>query len=432
MTYKWLLPVCSALLFVSCQKEAADNNTFAHLFSLKKIVEAEEGDPLVVALKLDRVLDNDLQLAVELSDQVRFPMNKNDIATDFDFSYDGGKRWYRSLSPKRLIIPSGQDEVLLRYETYDDLDPELWSEQRKLRLIKSHESSGITLLSDSLEIQLSITDNESVFRSGPGSMRLQRSGAGFKIVSLSSAKITPAFKPIVDGGYLRLVGRTGVPINTFFGHQQQAKNLVFYEKTNWVGALRSAPEHQSKNWTIAINPLHENMIDKSSLLLYNDAKMAYVSTHLAAHMLCLSEASTVELHPQDNPKKWVAEFYKTFYDPDSKRPVVEPEFVSVFAQKGFYEDLAETLAFYVVYRSQLSALPQGSSTALQKLHYVSLNANVQAFAQHFAKLRPSTTTTPADLTSSSSTYPNQFVSPIGGANNTYIDCFDAGNQLLVE
>jgi len=277
MTYKWLLPVCSALLFVSCQKEAADNNTFAHLFSLKKIVEAEEGDPLVVALKLDRVLDNDLQLAVELSDQVRFPMNKNDIATDFDFSYDGGKRWYRSLSPKRLIIPSGQDEVLLRYETYDDLDPELWSEQRKLRLIKSHESSGITLLSDSIEIQLSITDNESVFRSGPGSMRLQRSGAGFKIVSLSSAKITPAFKPIVDGGYLRLVGRTGVPINTFFGHQQQAKNLVFYEKTNWVGALRSAPEHQSKNWTIAINPLHENMIDKSSLLLYNDAKMAYVS-----------------------------------------------------------------------------------------------------------------------------------------------------------
>jgi len=149
-------------------------------------------------------------------------------------------------------------------------------------------------------------------------------------------------------------------------------------------------------------------------------------------MLCLSEASTAELHPQDNPKKWVAEFYKTFYDPDSKRPVVEPEFVSVFAQKGFYEDLAETLAFYVVYRSQLSALPQGSSTALQKLHYVSLNANVQAFAQHFAKLRPSTTTTPADLTSSSSTYPNQFVSPIGGANNTYIDCFDAGNQLLVE
>ena len=432
MTYKWLLPVCSALLFVSCQKEAADNNTFAHLFSLKKIVEAEEGDPLVVALKLDRVLDNDLQLAVELSDQVRFPMNKNDIATDFDFSYDGGKRWYRSLSPKRLIIPSGQDEVLLRYETYDDLDPELWSEQRKLRLIKSHESSGITLLSDSLEIQLSIADNESVFRSGPGSMRLQRSGAGFKIVSLSSAKITPAFKPIVDGGYLRLVGRTGVPINTFFGHHQQAKNLVFYEKTNWVGALRSAPEHQSKNWTIAINPLHENMIDKSSLLLYNDAKMAYVSTHLAAHMLCLSEASTAELHPQDNPKKWVAEFYKTFYDPDSKRPVVEPEFVSVFAQKGFYEDLAETLAFYVVYRSQLSALPQGSSTALQKLHYVSLNANVQAFAQHFAKLRPSTTTTPADLTSSSSTYPNQFVSPIGGANNTYIDCFDAGNQLLVE
>jgi len=143
MTYKWLLPVCSALLFVSCQKEAADNNTFAHLFSLKKPVEAEEGDPLVVALKLDRVLDNDLQLAVELSDQVRFPMNKNDIATDFDFSYDGGKRWYRSLSPKRLIIPSGQDEVLLRYETYDDLDPELWSEQRKLRLIKAMKARAL-------------------------------------------------------------------------------------------------------------------------------------------------------------------------------------------------------------------------------------------------------------------------------------------------
>ena len=47
---------------------------------LKKTVEAKEGNPLVVALKLDRVLDNDLQLAVELSDQVRFPMNKNDIA----------------------------------------------------------------------------------------------------------------------------------------------------------------------------------------------------------------------------------------------------------------------------------------------------------------------------------------------------------------
>ena len=246
MTYKWLLPVCSALLFVSCQKEAADNNTFAHLFSLKKTVEAEEGDPLVVALKLDRVLDNDLQLAVELSDQVRFPMNKNDIATDFDFSYDGGKRWYRSLSPKRLIIPSGQDEVLLRYETYDDLDPELWSEQRKLRLIKSHESSGITLLSDSLEIQLSITDNESVFRSGPGSMRLQRSGAGFKIVSLSSAKITPAFKPIVDGGYLRLVGRTGVPINTFLDTNNKPKISFFMKKQIGLARLEALPNTNLK------------------------------------------------------------------------------------------------------------------------------------------------------------------------------------------
>ena len=77
------------------------------------------------------------------------------------------------------------------------------------------------------------------------------------------------------------------------------------------------------------------MIDKSSPLLYDDAKMAYVSTPLAAHMLSLSEANTVELLPQENPKKWVAGFYKTFYASDSKSPVVEPEFVSIFAQKGF-------------------------------------------------------------------------------------------------
>jgi hypothetical protein len=63
--------------------------------------------------------------------------------------------------------------------------------------------------------------------------------------------------------------------------------------------------------------------------------MAYVSTPLAAHMLSLSEANTVELLPQENPKKWVAGFYKTFYASDSKSPVVEPEFVSIFAQKGF-------------------------------------------------------------------------------------------------
>lgn len=76
-------------------------------------------------------------------------------------------------------------------------------------------------------------------------------------------------------------------------------------------------------------------------------------------------------------------FYNRFYNPETKEPVVGPEFVTDYAGSNLGEDVAETITMYTILEAEglLPKLSENSSTAVKKLHFIGQQAEVPAFAK---------------------------------------------------
>lgn len=423
-------------LILSCSKTDPINLKAALLYDSKTEIAAEDSD-IIVNLAVSEPLGKDLLIKATFKENPNYyNADENDYSKKLEYSSDFGQTWIKETQEGIVHFPKDNRSIKIKIPLKEDTEVEPIFEEIDLTLSKAPGQNDIKALSNPITFNLTIKDNSKIDRKN-------YNGKAMLVFYKSHPSNVKDFKLI----YAEKFPEKDISFLYEKKHYQPyLENLIdfaeeFFDAINanvniythllidseGVGGYVKNPLEEQSSETLENNPNIDNNKpntywnfgfnarmafspifstegktppDPSPTAFNSDGVAGYIFTHEMAHILSLhignhsdptKDSESCDGFVEDyglciKKDSWFNKFYDKFYNPETRDSIQGKEFVTAYAGSMIAEDVAETVAYYVLQHQNLPELNENSSTALQKVHFVGQFEEVQLFAQHFGKM----------------------------------------------
>lgn len=471
VTLKSLVILMIFAFILSCSKTDPINLKATLLYDADSEIAAENGE-MIVNLALSEPIGKDLLInATFKSNPEYYNADEDDYSKKLEYSTDFGQTWIKETQDEIVHFPKNIRSIKIKVPLKEDQEIEPFYEEIDLVISKAPGQNDLKVLEQPIKFHLTIKDIEDVNREGDGfsMMVFQKPPypAGVKDFEIMFAENFPAkdlaffykkqhheqyFKTYLEYAeefFKTINAKVGISVHEVI----DSRNVGGYvQNPNWYNPSELSEDEANASWTFGLNirPVYSSIFSGGINPVANqsafnaDGVSAFILTHEMGHILSLHIGKQT-----DNTKNsetcegyfdtygtcfkkegWSQKFYDKFYNPKTRDSIQGKEFVTNYASISLGEDLAETLAYYTLQLNDLPELNENSSTALQKMHFISQFEEVQLFAKHFNKLQLGNTATDEKVTerpSSSSSSNHLPKSPLmmNSVEGKVVSCLDA-------